>query len=569
MTSKKDYDILKPVDCGGNADIFSAVNRQTGEIGALKEYHLKIGDAGSWQEYAKRKKAFQKEVDILQIIDHPGVPKYLDHFISDGTACIFMEYIEGETLADKLESGYNFNEEEIIKILCQSLDILNAVHSNGTKPRVYRDVKPSNIKIKPDGNTAFLDFGTVTQELTNTFGYTFTGTINYMPLEQMVGEPSPASDLFALGTVIYELIAGKVCYENEQDFVNRKLDFSKLERKDASSKLIRIIKKMTESNIKNRYPNTKKVLEDILKEDKEERTLEENKDRKKYDLELSDRDYFELKKELEEKRGSLGRSNPTFDYSVGMVVGYHLERYELNLLKDLGVITSDEKKKYKKLYNQVQKGFQYLNGLSATREILYQVGVIVPLSLTAGLAIGTVAYYPSFFPGFLAIAPVIDYFFNIKPCARNLEENLQNYSSLLLKLRDRFSKGIDPKRFREAKQGYSNVAETLTKIKNILSADVPEEIDSYLRLNKEVESSLVRLESGLTKDDEAVQTSMETKKQISNDDLTVEAQIQKELAQLRKTSREVDEEIIEVPKNMNQNKTTMFSTLLRKLRFMR
>ena len=154
-------------------------------------------------------KLFEREAQILQLLNHDKIPKYKNYFSIDDSTLWFglvEEYISGNSLKQLLEKGTRFGEAEIIKIAQEVLQILVYLHSFNP-PILHRDIKPSNLLLGDDNNIYLVDFGAVQDSLAAE-GVTFTvvGTYGYAPLEQFGGKTVPASDLYSLGITLIHLL---------------------------------------------------------------------------------------------------------------------------------------------------------------------------------------------------------------------------------------------------------------------------------------------------------------------------------------------------------------------------
>lgn len=156
--------------------------------------------------------AFERESRLLRQLTHPRIPKYLASFqVGSGPATRFylaQEYVSGEPLATTLERG-PVGEAEARDVLHQVLEVL--VYLHGQQPPVlHRDIKPQNLIRTADGAIHLVDFGAA-RDLSRgtTHGATLVGTFGYMPIEQLGGTASPASDLFALGATVLHLLTGR------------------------------------------------------------------------------------------------------------------------------------------------------------------------------------------------------------------------------------------------------------------------------------------------------------------------------------------------------------------------
>lgn len=156
--------------------------------------------------------AFEREARLLHQLNHPRIPKYLASFrVGRGPATRFylaQEYVSGEPLATTLERG-PLGAAEARDVLRQVLEVLMYLHGQ-QPPILHRDIKPQNLIRTADGAIHLVDFGAA-RDLSRgtTHGATLVGTFGYMPIEQLGGTASPASDLFALGATVLHLLTGR------------------------------------------------------------------------------------------------------------------------------------------------------------------------------------------------------------------------------------------------------------------------------------------------------------------------------------------------------------------------
>jgi len=153
---------------------------------------------------------FRQEALIVAKVRHPSVAEVYDlDRLPDGRYLLAMEYVAGETVAQVLERGGPFSIPEAIRVLRTVADALNHVHWSGI---LHGDLKPQNIMLGAGGDVKLLDFG-VAHEMAqlaapNAFR---SGTLAYMSPDQLLGdELGPASDIYALGVVLYEMLTGRL-----------------------------------------------------------------------------------------------------------------------------------------------------------------------------------------------------------------------------------------------------------------------------------------------------------------------------------------------------------------------
>ncbi|MCA9796502.1 MAG: serine/threonine protein kinase, partial [Candidatus Eremiobacteraeota bacterium] len=193
------YQVEAMLGSGGMGAVYLARDRQSGEAVAIKQIH-----PGADRDMRGR---FAREAATLLELRHPGIPDISDFFEQDGVDYLAMDYIEGQSLAARVEEGPLPLAQALLYCL-GICDVLCYLH-NREVPLVHRDIKPHNIVLRPDGTVVLVDFG-MARDLANAATKTMVGTLAYAPLEQLQGHPEPRSDLYALGATLYELITGEV-----------------------------------------------------------------------------------------------------------------------------------------------------------------------------------------------------------------------------------------------------------------------------------------------------------------------------------------------------------------------
>lgn len=198
------YEILKEIGRGGMSIVYLAMDKRLNKQWAVKEIRKK----GSGKNDEVVVNSLLAEANMMKKLDHPSLPRIVDIIDNGITIYVVMDYIEGESL-DKILSEYGAQPEEMVvnwaKQLC---DALSYLHSQ--KPSIiYRDMKPANVMLKPEGNIKIIDFGIAREyKEQNLADTTVLGTKGYAPPEQYSGQTDPRSDIFALGMTMHHLLTG-------------------------------------------------------------------------------------------------------------------------------------------------------------------------------------------------------------------------------------------------------------------------------------------------------------------------------------------------------------------------
>ncbi len=158
---------------------------------------------------------FRTEAKSAALVEHEGIANIFDYGEDSGSAYLVMELVPGESLSRLLEREKRLSEEKVLDIIAQTSRALAAAHSRGL---VHRDIKPGNLLITPEGKVKITDFGIarVGDQVPLTKTGQVMGTVQYLAPEQATGKTStPATDLYSLGVVAYEALAGKRPFTGE------------------------------------------------------------------------------------------------------------------------------------------------------------------------------------------------------------------------------------------------------------------------------------------------------------------------------------------------------------------
>src|SRR4030095_16504516 len=222
------------------------------------------------------KQRFLREARMASQLNHPNIATIYEIGEAAGNPYIVMEYVEGQTLADRIDGG-PLLFGEIIDIGVQSAEALAEAHESGV---VHRDIKSSNIMITPRGKVKLLDFGLAkplpvlnrpASKLRLTESGVLLGTVSYMSPEQATGrgDVTHRSDIFSLGVFFYEMTTGRLPFEGETYFQTiealkkRTPPPIKKHRRAAPDSLTVIIQQMLRKDPADRYQSAAEICRDL------------------------------------------------------------------------------------------------------------------------------------------------------------------------------------------------------------------------------------------------------------------------------------------------------------------
>ena len=253
------YRFVEEIGHGAQGRIFKAIRLADNKTVVIKQ--LNVSSIKTWKEY----ELFHREAEVLASLKIKGVAAFYDAIdcLDDEPPCsyIVQEYIEGVSLKKMLDDGHRFKVKTVYDILIQTLQILDKLHHHDPIV-IHRDIKPSNLMISPDdkGNyqVTIVDFGAVANPQVQGGGSTVAGTYGYMPPEQLMGKPEPASDVYALAAVGVQLFSGKSPADiPTKDF---RLIFEP-EMQDKPHALVTTLRQMLEPKIENRLTDISEIIQ--------------------------------------------------------------------------------------------------------------------------------------------------------------------------------------------------------------------------------------------------------------------------------------------------------------------
>ena len=274
------FEIRRSLGSGGMGEIFESYDTELQRTVAIKVLASKHIEDGTM------KQRFLREARMASQLNHPNIATIYEIGEAAGNPYIVMEYVEGQTLADRIDAG-PLAPNDIIDIGVQSAEALAEAHERGV---VHRDIKSSNIMITARGKVKVLDFGLAkplpvlnrpASKLRLTESGVLLGTVSYMSPEQATGrgEVTHLADIFSLGVVFYEMTTGRLPFEGETYFQTieaikkRAPSPIKKHRIDTPDSLAAVIEHMLKKDPADRYQSAAEIARDlhgVLKESSRE-----------------------------------------------------------------------------------------------------------------------------------------------------------------------------------------------------------------------------------------------------------------------------------------------------------
>ena len=259
------YELHRQIAKGGMADVFLARDLLLDRPVAVKVLFDQFSQDPNFVE------RFRREAQRAANLNHPNIVSVYDWGEEKGTYFIVMEYVEGRSLAEIIQSEGSLSPDKVAEVASEVAAALSFAHRNGI---VHRDVKPGNVLVAPNGHIKVADFG-IARALTNiqndlTQAGTVMGTATYISPEQAQGkEVDPRSDLYSLGVMIYEMLLGRppfvgetpvaVAYQHVQDSPPS----LRLAGAPIAESLEAVTMKLLAKNPVNRYPTAEDLRSDL------------------------------------------------------------------------------------------------------------------------------------------------------------------------------------------------------------------------------------------------------------------------------------------------------------------
>ena len=247
------YEILKQIGKGGMSTVYLAMDKRLNKQWAVKEINKAANDKNN--EVVVQ--SLLAEANLMKRLDHPSLPRIVDIIDNGRTIYVIMDYIEGESLDKILNTNGPQPQALVVEWAKQLCDVLSYLH-NQKPPIIYRDMKPANIMLKPEGNLKLIDFGIAREYKQNNMTDTVSlGTRGYAAPEQFggMGQTDARTDIYCLGVTLYHLLTGQNPAEPPYELYPIRQWNPSL-----SSGLEYIVQKCTQLNPDDRYQNCDELM---------------------------------------------------------------------------------------------------------------------------------------------------------------------------------------------------------------------------------------------------------------------------------------------------------------------
>jgi serine/threonine-protein kinase len=356
------YKILSVIGRGGMSVVYMAINEAANKTWAIKEVR-KDGMA----DCQAVKQGLIAETDMLKQLKHKHLPSIVDVIEDEQTFLIVMDYIEGNSLKFELDEYGAQSQEDVVSWAMQVCNLLGYLHSR-EKPIIYRDLKPANIMLKPDGNIMVIDFGTAREfkDERKAEDTTCLGTAGYAAPEQYkgsgLGQTDARTDIFGLGATMYHLITGH--NPGEPPYEMKPI---REVNPDLSIGLEEIILKCTSQDPSKRYQSAAELMYALENYDTIDRVSNQKK-RKKLNRFITTSAMAIAFSSVGLVIGFVANQKATDTYRQGLEEAAKATDYEEKLAIYERCINIPEKAGEKEAYIQLMKTFKENDGVFTTEE---------------------------------------------------------------------------------------------------------------------------------------------------------------------------------------------------------
>ena len=199
------YYITRVIKAGGQGSVFETIG-DDGQVYAVKEMIDNFTNPKDRLEAVDR---FEAEAKMLRRLSHARIPKVYADFKDEGRQYLAMEFVRGEDLEEVIRKHPGgLPEQQVLEWADEICDVLGYLHNHKPEPIIFRDMKPSNVMIEPDGKVKLIDFG-IAKVFERTERGTQIGTPGYAPPEQYQGLATVESDIYALAATLHHMLTGR------------------------------------------------------------------------------------------------------------------------------------------------------------------------------------------------------------------------------------------------------------------------------------------------------------------------------------------------------------------------
>lgn len=257
-----EYRLVEKLGEGGMGEVYQGVHSKIGRVVAVKI----LSQAAHGPQFVER---FLNEARIQGGLQHHNIVTLYDFLEYNGQPCIIMEYIEGRTLTDCIQSWGGLPLSDAIRYFQSIVEALDYVHSRGI---VHRDIKSNNVKITPSGQVKLLDFGIAKSGASPALTVTgaFVGTLQYLSPEQLVGGVADVrSDIWSLGVLLYEMTTSHLPFDAStigelcQKISKASYTPPSVMNQNVPREVQNIISRCLKKNPADRYQSARELLKDV------------------------------------------------------------------------------------------------------------------------------------------------------------------------------------------------------------------------------------------------------------------------------------------------------------------
>ncbi len=256
------YRIQEVIGHGGMSSVYRARDMHFPSViklVAVKEMIITTNDPKTREMIIRN---FEREANILATLNHPSIPKIFDYFSIEDRSYLVLDFIKGKDLDQIINEAEGFlPESQVLQWALELCDVLAYLHNHKPEPIIFRDMKPSNVMVRPDGHITLIDFGIAKRFQAGQRG-TMIGTEGYSPPEQYRGEATTQADIYALGATLHHMLTRRdPRLEPPFSFAERPIQ--KINPM-VSDDLVAVIEKALQYDPKDRYQTIEEMRDALM-----------------------------------------------------------------------------------------------------------------------------------------------------------------------------------------------------------------------------------------------------------------------------------------------------------------